>query len=139
MKLTKYRGVSRFSGSLIASTVYVAILNSVENSEITKRVIPAVEAAGASSAMAKQLVAAIPLGTAALNAVTNNTAILGAIGPAYTECLISSIRTVALSSLAFGGVGIIACLCLEDITLKMNGKIEVYLENDSQAEKNQFH
>jgi len=48
-------------------------------------------------------------------------------------------RTVALSSLAFGVIAIIACFFLEDIGPKMTPKIEVFLENDVQAEKNKFH
>ena len=49
------------------------------------------------------------------------------------------VRTVALASIGFGGVAIIACFFLEDIGPKMNSKIEIYLENDTQAEKNKFH
>jgi hypothetical protein len=41
--------------------------------------------------------------------------------------------------MAFGIVAIIATLFLEDIGPKMNNKIEIYLENDVQAEKNKFH
>ena len=41
--------------------------------------------------------------------------------------------------MAFGVVGIIATLFLEDIGPKMNNKIEIYLENDVQADKNKFH
>ena len=48
-------------------------------------------------------------------------------------------RMVALSSIAFGGLGIIACFFLEDIGPKMTPKIEIFLENDVQAEKNKFH
>jgi hypothetical protein len=63
---------------------------------------------------------------------------------------------VAFSSLAFGGLAIIACFFLEDIGKylcvvaltevmlmsagpKMTPKIEVFLENDVQAEKNVYH
>lgn len=48
-------------------------------------------------------------------------------------------RKVAFASLAFGGVAIIASFFLEDIGPKMNNQIEVFLENDVQAEKNKFH
>jgi hypothetical protein len=46
---------------------------------------------------------------------------------------------VAFSSLGFGGLAIIASFFLEDIGPKMNNKIEVFLENDVQAEKNVYH
>jgi len=49
------------------------------------------------------------------------------------------LSTVALGSLGFGGLAIIACFFLEDIGPKMTPKIEVFLENDVQAEKNKFH
>jgi hypothetical protein len=48
-------------------------------------------------------------------------------------------RTVALASIGFGGLAIIACFFLEDIGPKMNNKIEIFLENDVQAEKNKYH
>lgn len=40
-----------------------------------------------------------------------------------------------MASIGFGGVAIIACFFLEDIGKKMTPKIEIYLENDVQAEK----
>jgi hypothetical protein len=46
---------------------------------------------------------------------------------------------VAFTSLAFGIVGIIACLCCKDVEKKMNNKIEVYLENDEFADRNKYH
>ena len=48
-------------------------------------------------------------------------------------------RTVALASIGFGGAAIIACFFLEDIGPKMTPKIEVFLENDVQAEKVCIH
>jgi hypothetical protein len=41
--------------------------------------------------------------------------------------------------MGFGGVGIIACLLIEDIGPKMNRKIEVFLENDVEAHMNKYH
>jgi hypothetical protein len=41
-----------------------------------------------------------------------------------------------LASIGFGGVAIIATFFLEDIGPKMNNKIEIFLENDVQADKN---
>lgn len=46
---------------------------------------------------------------------------------------------MALSSIAFGVLAIVACCFLEDIGPKMTPKIEIYLENDIQAEKNKYH
>jgi hypothetical protein len=49
------------------------------------------------------------------------------------------IRTVSLTLMGFGSVGIIACFFLEDIAPKMNKKIEVFLENDVEAYMNRYH
>jgi hypothetical protein len=46
---------------------------------------------------------------------------------------------VALASIGFGGLAIIACFFLEDIGPKLDSNIEVFLENDVQAEKNRYH
>jgi hypothetical protein len=44
-----------------------------------------------------------------------------------------------LASVGFGGLAILATLALEDIGPKMTPKIEIFLENDVQAEKNVYH
>jgi hypothetical protein len=64
---------------------------------------------------------------------------IAAASKAYTDSYVFGIRTVCLSSLAFGGVGIIASLFLEDLQPKMTNNIEVYLENDIHADKNKCH
>lgn len=135
-----YRGVSRYCGALISSTVYVTILNNVVSSQVVKKVVPAVEAAGGSPNTAQALLAALPLGTDAVLAVKGATAaIIEAASKAYTDSYVVGIRTVCLSSLAFGGVGIIASLFLEDLQPKMTNTIEVYLENDIHADRNKLH
>jgi hypothetical protein len=65
--------------------------------------------------------------------------VLGAAGAAVREAYVVGLRTTALSSLSFGIVAIIACCFCNDIGPKMNNKIEVFLENDENAEKNQYH
>lgn len=46
---------------------------------------------------------------------------------------------IALTTVGFGIVLVLAVLCCNDIGHKMNNKIEVFLENDVQAAKNEFH
>lgn len=53
--------------------------------------------------------------------------------------LINLNRVTAYTSLAFGVVGIVACLCCKDIEPKMTNKIEVYMENTELGERNKFH
>lgn len=89
---------------------------------------------------AKALLAALPLGSDAIAAVNGTTSsIISAAGNAYTRSYVKGTQTVAYASIGFGCVAIIACLFLEDIEPKMTPKIEVFLENDVNAEKNKFH
>jgi len=48
-------------------------------------------------------------------------------------------RITAISSVAFGVVGIVACLFCNGIDHKMTNKIEVFLENTENADKNVYH
>jgi hypothetical protein len=41
-----------------------------------------------------------------------------------------------LSSLAFGGLGLVMCFLVENIDAKMNNTTEIHLENDVYGEKN---
>jgi hypothetical protein len=41
--------------------------------------------------------------------------------------------------MAFGMVGLLLAIYSEDVEGKMTPKIEVFLENDRVAEKNEFH
>jgi hypothetical protein len=89
---------------------------------------------------AEKVLAALPLGSAAVANVPGITiAIAEATGAAYVASYVVDLRTVALVSVAFGVIGVIACVCLENITPKLTKKIEVFLENDVNAEKNKFH
>lgn len=67
------------------------------------------------------------------------TAIVEAAGAAYVDLYVVRIRTDALVSIAFGGTGRFACLFMEEITPKMTKKIEVFLGNDVNADRNKFH
>lgn len=49
------------------------------------------------------------------------------------------LKIVALSSLSFGVFGLLCIFYCEDITPKMTNKVEIYLENDIYAEKNEHH
>lgn len=90
--------------------------------------------------MATAILAALPLGAAALEEVPGITAdIAGAAGLAFQESYRLGLRAIALTTVGFGIVLIIAVLCCNDIGHKMNNKIEVFLENDVQAAKNEFH
>jgi len=133
-------GVGRFGGNCIATTVYVTVINRTLARESLKKVVAAVIAAGGSRQTGLAVLAALPAGSKAVMAVPGiTTSIAAAAGAAFTSSLLIAIRTVALVSIAFGGVGIVACLWCEDISSKMDEHIEVFLENDVQAAKNHYH
>ncbi|CAK7210970.1 hypothetical protein SBRCBS47491_000959 [Sporothrix bragantina] len=133
-------GVSRFAGGAVAITVFSTILSNVTSRNMLKLVPAAATAAGLPSSSVSALLAALPLGAKALEAVPGiSDSIIAAASKAYQQAYVVGLRTTALSSLSFGIVAIIACICCNDIDDKMNNKIEIYLENDVNADKNKYH
>jgi hypothetical protein len=55
------------------------------------------------------------------------------------DVLMRGSRLTAYTSLAFGVVGIVACALTRDMEPKMDNRIEVYMENTDQADRNKFH
>ncbi|KAF2646137.1 MFS general substrate transporter [Massarina eburnea CBS 473.64] len=105
------------------------------------RLVPAAAvSAGLPPSSASELLAALPLGAEALARVPGITSsIIAAAGAAFRKSYVVGLRTTALSSLSFGVLAIVACCFTNDIGPKMNSKIEVFLENDENAEKNMYH
>lgn len=68
-----------------------------------------------------------------------STQVVAAVQGALTRATVTGLRVTALSSLAFGVVGIVACALCKDIQPKMTNKIEVYMENTEYADRNQYH
>ncbi|KAH0827271.1 hypothetical protein FOPE_00024 [Fonsecaea pedrosoi] len=133
-------GVARLSGGAIAVSVFQTILASVQKSHAAADVPAAVEAAGGSAKVAEAVLGALSLGSEAVAQVQGATAaIIEAAAAAYQQSYVAGLRTVALASVGFGGMAILATLALEDIGPKMTPKIEIFLENDVQAEKNVYH
>jgi hypothetical protein len=124
----------------VSVTVYQTILTNVQTSKAAELVPRAVLAAGLSADAVPAFLTALPLGATALakvSGVTNE--IIAAGGAAFQQAYVVGLRTTALSSLSFGVLAIIACCFCNDIGPKMNNKIEVFLENDENAEKNKYH
>ncbi|KAF2011386.1 MFS general substrate transporter [Aaosphaeria arxii CBS 175.79] len=133
-------GVARFAGGAVAISVYTSILTNVQSTNAARLVPAAAIAAGLPADSAAALLAAIPLGSAAIAKVPGITnEIAAAAGAAFQQSYVVGLRTTALSSLSFGVIAIIACLFCNEIEHKMNDKIEVFLENDENADKNKFH
>lgn len=107
-------GVARFAGAI---SIYTTILTNVSSTNMAKLVPAAVTAAGLPGSSVAALLAALPLGAAALAKVPGiTTKIAVAAGAAFQESYVVGLRTTALASLAFGIMGIIGkssflCIC----------------------------
>ena len=152
-------GVARYAGGSLAQAIYTSVLTNTQSARAAATVPRAAIAAGAKEATANALLAAFPLGTAALEKVPGvNKKILAAAGSAFQYSYAHGLKITALSSLTFAGLGLIMCSLCENIdakvsrpllirgtrpdtntTLQMNNKTNVFLENDVNAEKNEFH
>ena len=134
------RGVASYAGGAISQTVYVTILSNVVSSTAAREVVAAVVRAGGSAQTGMEILESMHLGMEALSRIPDaTTAMIEAASVALQSSYGVEIRTVSLSSIAFGVTGMIAtCLC-EDITPKMTSEIDVFLENDVKAERNKFH
>ena len=86
-------GVARYAGGAVAITVYESILITVQRSHATSSVPAAAEAAGASPAVAKAVLAALPLGAAALEKVHGITLkIAEAAGAAFVQSYVEGVK-----------------------------------------------
>ena len=86
-------GVARYAGGAVAVTLFETILVTVQGKYAVNHVIPAAEAAGASPSVAKAVLAALPLGTAALEKVNGLTkAIAEAAGAAFVESYVQGVK-----------------------------------------------
>jgi hypothetical protein len=132
--------MARYAGGSLAQAIYTTILANTQSARAAATVPAAAIAAGMSPANAQSLLAAFPLGAAAIANVSGTTPeAIGAASLAFQWSYAHGLKVVALSSLSFGIVGLMCIAYCEDITPKMTNKVEVFLENDIYAEKNEFH
>ncbi|KAF2790607.1 MFS general substrate transporter [Melanomma pulvis-pyrius CBS 109.77] len=133
-------GMARYAGGSLAQAIYTTILTNTQTRRLASTLPSAAIAAGMTPENAQKLLAAFPLGAKALAAVPDtNPEALAAAAEAFKWSYAHALKIVALSSLSFGIVGLICCFACEDLTPKMTNKTEVFLENDVNAEKNEFH
>ncbi len=113
--------MARYAGGSLAQAIYVSILANTQAARAAVSVPAAVLQAGGSATMASEILAAFPSGALALAKVPGvNAQILGAAGSAYQFAYAHALSITALSSLAFGGVGLICCLLCENIDAKVS-------------------
>lgn len=86
-------GVARYAGGAVAVTLFATILGTVQSSWASTHVVAAAEAAGASRTTAEAVLAALPLGAAALEKVQGlTTAIATAAGGAFIQSYVEGVR-----------------------------------------------
>ncbi|KAF4539028.1 Transmembrane efflux protein [Lasiodiplodia theobromae] len=129
-------GSLRFAGSAVATTVYQTIFNNEVTKWTPKLVVPAALKAGLDQSQTTELLSA--LGTSKL-ATSFSPAVVAAASEALKQAYCKGIFLVAMSSMGFGIVAIIACLLCKDVESKMTNTIDVYLENDEYAHRNKVH
>ena len=113
-------GVARYAGGSLAQAIYVSIMTNTQAARAAATVPQAAIDAGASIATANGLLAAFPLGSAAIAEVPGiNNEILGAAGLAFQWSYAHALKITAISSLSFGGIGFILCLLCENIDKKV--------------------
>ena len=129
-------GVARFAAGTIAAAVYTTILTNTVTKWTLRYAPAAVEAAGLAASKVPGLLKDASSPTFAKDYPP---AVVAAYGGAVQHAYEKGVQMVAYASLAFGIVGIIASACCKDVDSKMNNKIEVYLENDIHADRNEYH
>lgn len=132
--------MSRFAGASLAQSVYTTILTNTQETRWKSIGTAAAVKAGLPQSSVASFLSAFPLGETALAKVSGVTPeVLEAAGLAFKWSYAHALKVVALTSVGFGVLGILGCLYCENIDAKMNNKTEVFLENDVNAEKNEFH
>ncbi|PGH28269.1 hypothetical protein AJ80_00160 [Polytolypa hystricis UAMH7299] len=133
-------GTARYAGGAVASACYSTALANGLAKKGAELIPKAAMEAGVPQAVFDQVVAAAASAESVLAKIPGlDRAMIDAVRGAYKESVAYGLRNTALASLAFGVVGVILCLFLEDIGPKMTPKIETFLENDALAEKNRYH
>ncbi|EXJ65476.1 hypothetical protein A1O7_01817 [Cladophialophora yegresii CBS 114405] len=130
-------GSIRFAGGTLAQAVY----QSVNQNEIAKKTpLLLTRAAERVGVPAARIPLVLELATQKDKLlVAFSPAVVTAVEQAQQEAVVAGIKMIAYTSLAFGVVGIAACMYCSDVDAKMNDKIEIFLENDIYAERNVHH
>ena len=130
-------GCVRFAGGSIAQAVYLTVFQN----DLAKKTPLYVTRAALDAGVPKDKIIRLLQELADPAALTADFGkdVLAAVGYAQQLAVAHGIKLIALTSLGFGIVGIIACLCCKDVDAKMNETIEVFLENDEFADRNKYH
>ncbi|KAF7198087.1 Trichothecene efflux pump TRI12 [Pseudocercospora fuligena] len=129
-------GTFRYAAGAVGTTIYTTVFNNELASSTASKVTKAVLDAGLPSDQVAKLLTVVSTADLATSYPAD---IVTAASNALNDAYCHAIFVVAMVSMAFGIVGLIACACCKDVDHKMNNQIEVFLENDRLAERNKFH
>ncbi|RMY53202.1 hypothetical protein D0865_05375 [Hortaea werneckii] len=130
-------GTFRFGAGAIGTTIYSTVLSNSLSKAIANRVPDAALDAGLSQGRLTELLSAV--GTADLSTANFSSAVVEAVTLASKQAYCHAFFVVAMTSMAFGIIGLVACACCKDVDHRMDQHIEVFLENDKLADRNKFH
>ncbi|KAL2793082.1 fungal trichothecene efflux pump [Aspergillus keveii] len=130
-------GCIRFAAGAVATSIYQTVYSKSTTKYMTEYIPKAVIAAGLDESEVPDLMAVVTGGAAAL--AEYSPAVAAAAQAALSDAYCKAIFVVAMVSMAFGILGLGACLCCKDVDSKMTNKIEVYLENTDLADLNKYH
>ncbi|CAI7608123.1 unnamed protein product [Penicillium pancosmium] len=130
-------GCIRFAAGAVATSIYQTVFTKSLTKYMMEYIPSAVIAAGLDESKVADLMTVVSGGAAALKEYSPAVAAAAeaALGHAYCK----AIFVVAMVSMAFGILGLAACLYCKDVDSKMTNKIEVYLENTDLSDRNKYH
>ncbi|BCS23521.1 peroxiredoxin prx5 [Aspergillus puulaauensis] len=130
-------GCIRFAAGAVATSIYQTVYSKSTTKYMMKYIPAAVTAAGLDESKVEELMGVVSGGAAALK--DYSPAVAAAAEAALANAYCKAIFVVAMVSMAFGILGLGACLCCKDVDSKMTNKIEVYLENTDLSDRNKYH
>ena len=130
-------GCVRFAGGSIAQAIYLTVFQNDLAKKTPVYVTEAALQAGVPNDKITQLLT--DLADPKALAIDFPADVVAAVGYAQQLAVAHGIKLIAFTSLGFGIVGIVACLCCKNVDEKMNETIEVFLENDEFADRNKYH
>ncbi|KAJ5775874.1 uncharacterized protein N7511_000885 [Penicillium nucicola] len=130
-------GCIRFAAGAVATSIYQTVYSNSLSKYTAIYVPSAAISAGLPESKTADIVAAVVQGASALKSYSP--AVAAAAEAALSQAYCKAMFIVAMVSMAFGILGLGACLCCKDVDSKMTNKIEVYLENTDLSDRNKFH
>ncbi|KAJ6128223.1 hypothetical protein N7471_009440 [Penicillium samsonianum] len=130
-------GCIRFAAGAVASSIYQTVYGNTLAKYTAIYVPSAAISAGLPESKVADLMAVVSQGATAMKSYSP--VVVAAAEAALSQAYCKAIFVVAMVSMAFGILGLAACLFCKDVDSKMTNKIEVYLENTDLSDRNKYH